>query len=73
MEVRDLFAEKKDKNGGVVVKSVSLYLVKRLAKVFIGSQVFPELEHISFDANAVFVMHGLELESTHVAKIVEIY
>ena len=73
MEVRDLFAEKQDKNSGIIVKSVSLYLVERLAKVFIGSQVLPELEHISFDANAVFVMYGLKLESTHLAKIVEIY
>ena len=36
VDVRDLPAEEGNKDGGVVVKGVGLYLVKRLAQVFIG-------------------------------------
>ncbi len=35
-EGRDLFAEERNEDGGVVVESVGLHLVKRLAKVLIG-------------------------------------
>ncbi len=36
VEVRDLPAEEGNEDGGVVVKGVGLYLLKRLAKVLIG-------------------------------------
>ncbi len=36
MEVRDLPAKERNKDGGVVVESVGPHLVKRLTKVVIG-------------------------------------
>ncbi len=70
VEVRDPSAEKGNENGSLVVESVGLHLVKRLAKVFIGPWSFLELEHAVLDADAVLIIQGVKPEAKYEAKSV---
>ena len=72
VEVRGLFAEQKDKDGGVVVETLRLYVVERLPKVLVGPRRFPEPEHAVLNADPIVVLQGIKPESAYVAEAVEV-
>lgn len=44
MEIRDFFVKKQDKDDGLVVENIGLYLIEQLNKIFVGSRDLQELE-----------------------------
>ncbi len=72
VEVRGLFAQQGDKDGGVVVEGIRPYVVERLAKIFVGPRRFPESEHSVLNANLIVVLQDVEPESANVVEAVEV-
>ena len=72
VEVRGLFAEQGDKDGGVVVEGIRSHVIKKLSKVFVGPRRFPEPEHSVLNADPIVVLQGVEPEFAHLAEVVEV-
>ncbi len=72
VEVRGLFAEQGDKDGGIVVEGIRSHVVERFPKVLVGPRCFPEPEHSVLNGDPIVVLQGVEPESAHLAEAIEV-
>lgn len=72
MQIWGLFDKWKDKNSGVVMESIHLHIIKEFPKVFISPRHFAEPKHFDLDVYLLMILYGVESETTHIAKIINV-